>query len=358
MKRLLFLIFLVFVWIVIFGVGCAFSGETSVLESSEVGASAEDLEFIIPDLILVGEGGPSEKLFTQAAETYRQSHGGEVHEVTSGDEFIWAMRDFYERYGAISHLEYFGHGNEIGLYVDQTPGVNGGVYANDPVLNEDYLAASIYELPADIFVEEGWIQFNGCNVAEGYPQVNSLAQSFANYFGVDVIAPTGPTEFIEEGNGVVYMIPTYEDEDFALVDPQVVGSSGFVDVPLGQTYEEAVTALAQRGLDLGFEENRFLPYQLITYGEAVEFCRVAMGEASGCSMSGYEDGERLRNLRALQLLLDAYGAETADSDPWYDGYLWWANNRNLLTEDFTDKKWYTRGEMAELTWNLIQPEGL
>ena len=208
-------------------------------------ASAEELKTTVsmagfpdPDdniLLIVGEGGPSGGLFIKAAETYRREHGGVIYPVDGGDSFVDAMEDFVAKYGAIDHLEYFGHGNSVGLYVNQAPNVNGGLYANDPQLDENYLAASIYQLPADIFSARGDIRFNGCNVAEGFPELPTLAQSFANYFGVKVEAPRGPTEFSKTPDlvdpipdskylgsdfaGPVYMVSTYVDKSFVEVFP-------------------------------------------------------------------------------------------------------------------------------------------
>lgn len=348
--------------LLLFGGGCV-EGEVSIVD-----AESTAKEIVIPDLIIVGEGGPSGALFTLAAQTYQREHGGVIHQVTNGDEFVSVMKTFTDEYGAINHLEYFGHGNPVGLYVNQVPNVNGGLYANDPALDQEYLAASIYETEPTLFTENGWIQFNGCNVADGYPERTSLAQEFSNHFEVDVFAPMGPTEFsslpdviqpIENSNtlssgyaGDVYMVPTYASEGFVVVHPQPLSVSGFVDVHEGQSYEEAVVELTRRGLDLDFESARFLPYQIITYAEAVAFCAVAVGDVGKCSMEGHDPTESIRNLRALQMLLDARGIELAVTDPWHQAYVSWASQRDLLTDDFIHKKTYTRGEMAELTWGL------
>ena len=321
-------------------------------------------------LIIAGEGGPSGALFSKAVDTYKRENGGESYEVRSGDEFIAAVRDFVEKNGKIDHLVFFGHGNSVGLYVNQAPNVNGALYANDTELNKDYISASIYELPNDIFSNKGWIKFNGCNVAEGHPDQNSLGQSFANYFDVDVVAPIGPTEFsknpyavdpIENSKylepdfaGDVYMVPTYALKSFVVVRPQEASSSGFVDVRVGQSYEKAVTGLVARGLDLGFEDNRFLPYKNITWAEAVEFCKIVAEDLTKCSAGVNQPGWWIRNLKALKLLVDGKGISLKSTNPWYDSYIWWAKNEGLLTKDFTNKKWYTRGEMAELSWNLFQ----
>lgn len=321
-------------------------------------------------LIIAGEGGPSGSLFSKAIATYQRDNGGTVYEVKNGDEFIAAVQDFVYQYDKIDHLVYFGHGNSVGLYVNQEANVNGGLYANDPDLDKDYIAGSIYELPADIFSEKGWIKFNGCNVAEGYPDKITLAQSFANYFNVDVVAPRGPTEFSKnpysvdplpqanylppDFNGDVYMVSTYPERDFIVVKPQELSDSGFVDVYKGNSYEQAVYQLKKRGLDLAFKEAEFLPYKNVTFEEAALFCKIAVGDSSKCSIGQNQLKWWIRNLKALKLLVDAFSVELKYTNPWYDSYIWWAKNEGLLTPDFTNKKWYTRGEMAELTWNFIQ----
>ncbi len=334
MKKLLFVFLLLF--------SACSTGQVSVLDSVPV---AEE------NLVIVGEGGTSGSLFTMAAETYVEEEGGVVYEVRSGDEFMDAVRNFYENYGEIVHLEYFGHGNHVALFVNQAPGVNGSVYANDPDQSQDYVAASIFDLPADVFYKYGWVRFNGCNVADGYPDADTFAQRFANYFEVEVVAPTGPTEFQEDGDEI-YMIATYDNKDFVIVEPQEVADTRFVDVRVGQGYEEAVSELLKLGLDLGWDGDRFSGYKNITYAEAFEFCRLVASDENDCYISGYDAGEKIRNLQALRMLLDAGGVETAYTDPWYDAYIRQASD--ILTENFTDQMWYTRGEMAKLTWNFLQ----
>ncbi len=357
--------------------GFGFSeGQTSVVDSDvdvvkqeEVTVAGDDGNDKKNILLIAGEGGPSGSMFIKAAQTYKMENGGEIYEVFSGDQFNIAINDFVGKFGKIDHFVYFGHGNHVWLYVNQEPNVNGAVYANDTALNKSYVSSSIYELDPNIFDKWGWIKFNGCNVASGYPEVNSLAQSFANYFNVDVVAPRGPTEFskspdfvdpIENSNyldpnfdGDVYMVSTYADKDFIVVKPQEVSQSGFIDVKIGQSYEVAVSKLMDRGLKLDFKDKKFMPYKNITYAEAREFCKVAVEDEPKCWLSGEKDDQWIRNLKALKILTDAYGVQLKYTNPWYNSYIWWAKNENLLTRDFTDRKWYTRGEMAELTWNFI-----
>jgi len=149
-----------------------------------------------PILIIIGEGGPSGSMFQKAADTYAKEKQSKRYTVHSGDEFIAAMRDYVAKYGPIQHLEYFGHGNSVGLYIKQAPNINGALYANDPRVDADYIAASIYELPRETFIPGGSVRFNGCNVAEGHLENKSnLAQNFVNYFRITAEAPLGPTEF-------------------------------------------------------------------------------------------------------------------------------------------------------------------
>lgn len=314
-------------------------------------------------LIIVGEGGTSGGMFIKSAETFKKENGGEIYHVTSGDEFVAAVEDFLVKKGKIFHLEYFGHGNEVGLYVNQQPKVNGALYVNDPELNMEYKAASIYDLPADIFAAGGWIKFNGCNVAKGHPDKMNFAQWVANYFDVDVVAPEGPTEFSKSKeivdpientkflnpnfDGEVYMVPTYGDKGFLTLAPQK-RVEGFVDVRIGSGYEEAVSSLTEKGMK--FEE-KFGPYETVKYAEAVKYCELA-GKGK-CAVAGYKDDEKIRNLHALKMLMDSYGIAVKRTEPWYNGYVWEAKKMGVLTEDFTNKKWYTRAEMANLTWNFI-----
>lgn len=134
--------------------------------TSEMITMSEEVVVSKPALIIIGEGGPSGSMFQKAADTYAKTNVSERYTVHSGDEFIAAMRDYTTKHGPIQHLEYFGHGNSVGLYINQAPNINGALYANDPRVNKDYIAASIYELPRETFVPGGSIRFNGCNVAE------------------------------------------------------------------------------------------------------------------------------------------------------------------------------------------------
>ena len=338
--------------------------DDEVFEEGEVAVEQEEDERI---LLIVGEGGPSGSMFIRAAETFRRENGGEIYEVHSGDDFVFAMNDFLKNNEKIDRLEFFGHGNHIALYVNQSPNVHGGIYLNDPRTSANYLAASLYEVSSDAFSEDGMIWFNGCNTADGYPEKETFAQKVANYFDVEVIAPMGPTEFsrtpevvdpIPNSNylapdfqGEVYMVPTYEDKGFVTVEPQERGASPYSDVREGADYYDAVVGLSSDGSLFGGRE--FLPYYNTTYSDAVALCRVVFGEEAVCKISGYEEENMIRNLHVLQMLVDASGEEVGWSSPWSQAYLSWANQRSLLTKEFVMQKWYTRAEAAQLAWNFL-----
>ncbi len=207
--------------------------------TSEVITISEEVAVSKPPLIIIGEGGPSGSMFQKAADTYAKEKQGERYTVHSGDEFIAAMQDYVTKHGSIQHLEYFGHGNSVGLYINQAPNINGALYANDPRVNKDYIAASIYELPRETFMRGGSVRFNGCNVAEGHLEnKQNLAQNFVNYFNITAEAPLGPTEFSQvpdrikpyynsnglgtEFNGPVYLVPTDPERGFIPIQPQTL----------------------------------------------------------------------------------------------------------------------------------------
>ena len=312
-------------------------------------------------VIVVGEGGTSGHLFQFAARTYQKEHGGTIFEVHDGDELIADIQAEVAAQGPLTHLEYFGHGNHVGLFLNQEPGVHGGLYAYDPDSLANFRAASIYELPRDTFAEGGSITFNGCNVAEGYPEENTLAQSFSNHFGLIVTAATGPTQFSKDPagqsviselkelpndyDGDLYMRATSDTLGYVEVLPQVGGP--YADVHRGQFYYEAVTELLKHGLTLETTAG-FRPYQYITGAEALSFCQLYF---ENCELETPAN-EWIRNLYALSMLLDAAGIAIPRTQPWSTGYLRWADDAGILTEDFVNKKWYTRGEMAHLTWLL------
>ncbi|MFA4814649.1 MAG: hypothetical protein WC924_04920 [Candidatus Gracilibacteria bacterium] len=302
--------------------------------------------------ILVGEGGDNGDMFRFAAETYQRQYSGEIYEVHSGDEAVTAFQKFIAAHGSIGHLEYFGHGNEIALFMSQIPGENGALYANDPTLNADYIAASIYDLSPGLFSEGAIAKFNGCNVAWGHPHNDSFAEKFANYFNVAVVAPIGPTEFVEDGSDV-YLLPTYDVRGFITVESAAVSSTGYSDVHADELYETAVKELTARGFSLDANATEFKPYKAVTYAEAQSFCSFASGSKDLCSFTS-NTNENIRNLSALKMLVDAFKVDLPYHEIWYKPYVTWASENNLLTENFTDKVTYTRGEMAQLTWNLMQ----
>lgn len=343
--------------------------ETIVESTEETTAPMEDLEVVelteetvVPaeptyenTFILVGEGGDSGDMFRLAAETYQHQHSGDIYEVHSGDEAVSAFQSFIATHGAIGHLEYFGHGNEIALFMSQIPGENGALYANDPGLNGNYIAASIYDLSPGIFSEGAIAKFNGCNVAWGHPHNDSFAEKFANHFDVDVIAPIGPTEFVEDGSDV-YLLPTYDVRGFITVPPATLNSSGYSDVHTDELYGNAIAELTAHGFSLYAGAGEFKPYKTVTYAEAQTFCAFATGSKDLCTFTSAAN-ENIRNLSALKMLVDGFNVELPTHDIWYKPYVTWASENNLLTENFTDRVTYTRGEMAQLTWNVMQHFG-
>lgn len=315
-------------------------------------------------LIIVGEGGTSGYLFQYAADTYAKEHGGDIVTVHDGDEFVAAMKKFTEEHGAISSFVYFGHGNEVGLYVNQAPHINGGFYANDPALNEQFRAASIYDLPSDTFASGSTALFFGCNLAREFEGLDSFAEQFANYFHVTVKASAGPTEFsfskdekteklpAKTIDRALYMIPTSSQKGFVTITPSETGIGGYNDVYASMEAAAAIAALHDRGLEIG-PESLFHPFQSITVRDAVIFCHVIDPNAP-CDTQNMEASELFRNTSALRLLLQAVQAPVKRSQKNFDGDIYFAGQNNLLTHDFVHKKWYTRADMAQLTWNVLQ----
>lgn len=326
-------------------------------------SSAEPSEPIAPlPLIIVGEGGDVGTHFGSAAQTYARERGGEIHFVHGGDEFIQVMKSFVQTHGLIQTFVYYGHGNEVGLYVNQTPGVNGGVYANDPDLNKEYKAASIYELPRTLFAPDSTAIFYGCNVAHNNGYNDSFAEAFANHFSVKVTASEGPTEFsllpdkhepppLKANVETLYMLPSINREGFVILHPSPADVGGFSDVHESSAYANAIHFVTKK--ELGIGSGSFLPYKNITYGEAKEFCKLVNAQAP-CSIEGMNENELLRNTAALKLLLDASGVVVKKSTSGYDGYIYFGSRNNLLTENFVRKRWYTRAELAALTQSIIE----
>ncbi len=304
--------------------------------------------------ILVGEGGDSGDMFKLAAETYKRNHNGDIYEVHSGDEAVAAFNSFLAAHGTIGHLEYFGHGNEVALFMSQIPGENGALYANDPSIDAEFIAGSIYDLSSDLFTEGAIAKFNGCNVAWGHPHNDSFAEKFSNHFSVSVVAPIGPTQFVEDGDDV-YLLPTYDVRGFITLTPGAASSSGYSDVHTDELYEPAIAELKKRGFALNGESS-FKAYKVITYADAQSFCTFASGSKDLCPFTSAAT-ENIRNLSALKMLVDAFKVDLPYSEVWYKPYLNWASEKNLLTEDFTNRVTYTRGEMAQLTLNIMKQLG-
>jgi len=327
----------------------------------------EKLEPRVADipLIIIGEGGTSGFLFQYAADTYVLENGGAKYTANDGDEFIAAMLDFYKQHGAISHFVYFGHGNEVGLYVNQSPTTNGALYVNDPQLNEPFRAASIYELSPSIFAPDSTSLFYGCNVARKNPGLDSFAEQFANHFRTVVTAPTGPTEFsfsedkkgfLKEAVDVItqplYMVPTVDDRGFITIRPSPAGVAGYPDVYESMDARDAIEYLTERKLTLGWGKE-FQPYTSITYADARAFCDV-INPDDACVVEGHAENDIFRNTAALKLLLDAAGYKLQRTNKAYEAQIYFATQNNLLTHDFTKRRWYSRAEMAELTDNILR----
>lgn len=316
-------------------------------------------------LLIVGEGGTSGALFEYAAETFIREHGGVKVTVHDGDAFVAAMKKFTEEHGAISDFVYMGHGNEVGLYVNQIPGVNGSLYVNDPALNTKFRAASIYDLPPSTFAPGSIALFYGCNVARKKAGFDSFAEQFANHFRVTVTAPIGPTEFSfnPEGKsflkhpakvipGPLYMVPTSDTKGFITIEPSPLGTAGYEDLPASATAGDAIIALRERGLQLD-STSSFLPYKSITYADAKAFCK-SMNADAPCTADGYADDELFRNTAALKLLLDNAGYTMKRTNIPYQVQISFGTNNNLLTPDFTHRRWFSRSEMAMLTMNILK----
>lgn len=316
-------------------------------------------------LVIVGEGGTSGSLFQYTADTFLKENGGVKYTVHDGDEFIDAMKSFAQEYGAISHFVYIGHGNEVGLYVNQAPNINGAFYGNDPALNIPYRAASLYDLPPSLFAPESTALFYGCNVARSREGFDSFAEQFANHFRVRVTAPIGPTEFSFEQKGKrflkvpttritepLYMVPTVEEKGFITIEPSPAGIAGYDDVFESMEAREAIVELSERGLMLSLE-HQFRPYGAITYGDARAFCRIVNPEAP-CAVENFDENERFRNTAALKMLLDAAGFPLKRTNIPYQVQISFANQHHLLTRDFIQRRWYSRAEMAMLASAILK----
>lgn len=323
-------------------------------------------------LILVGEGGEAGSLFSHAARTYQEEHGGVIVAVHDGNAFIRSLREFVAEHGRITTLVYFGHGNAVGLYVNQHPTLNAAVYVNDPSLNTAFPAASIFELPSYLFAPGSSTVFYGCNVAEGYPENDSFAEIFANHFRTNVKAARGPTEFSRRPDAVdpfananalpagfdqsVYMIPTRGVDDWTTLLPQHAGVGGYRDVYVDTLYDDAIAIVAARSFRFSDEsQNLFHPRTIISYGEARDFCALLTGDRDQCTLPGYT-GEHyaVRNLHALRILIDTLGIDVGKTPGSHSAYVRWALDRDLLTPGFIHRKWYTREEMAQLTVNILK----
>jgi len=331
-----------------------------------------------PVLIIIGEGGPSGSLFEKAADTYEKTTPWERYTVHSGDEFIAAMRDYVTEHGPIQHLEYFGHGNSVGLYINQAPNINGALYANDSRVNKDYIAASIYEMPRETFTPGGSIRFNGCNVAEWHREnTSNLAQNFSNYFQITADAPLGPTEFSQvpdkikpyynsgslgkDFNGPVYLVPTDPERGFVLLQPQTLLNT-YTDIYENTKLGDSVKILETKGWTpekMGWTRS-LEPWKNVTYWELLAMCHLFSETSSACTKITKNPPEvMVRNLLVLSTLIDVswLPITTKTTRPWSQKYISYGMETNILTNDFIYKKWYTRAELLELAGNIIAKQG-
>ncbi len=355
------------VGLLLIATGCIFYEEKPVAPADQT--SISDLnpnlnpDPKIPPLVIVGEGGTSGYLFQYAADTYVKENGGEKFTVHDGDEFIRVMKEFGEKHGAISSFVYFGHGNDVGLYVNQAPHINGGLYANDPQINAKFRAASIYDLPRTLFAAASTAMFYGCNVARENDGQDSFAEQFANHFHTTVSASTGPTEFsFQEDERTLeklpakiitdslYMIPTFAHEGFVTIAPSET-VSGYDDVHASMEAASAIRELSKRGLSLDTSAS-FHPEQSITAADAKTFCTLIDADAS-CDVEADAETGLVRNTSMLKLLLDAAKLPVKKGAAPFEGEIYYATVHNLLTHDFTHKRWYSRADTAILTWNVL-----
>lgn len=331
-----------------------------------------------PALIIIGEGGPSGSLFQRAADTYEKTIPWERHTVHSGDEFIAAMHDYVKKNGPIQHLEYFGHGNSVGLYINQAPNINGALYANDPRVDQDYIAASIYELPSNIFTPDGSIRFNGCNVAEGHLENHpNLAQNFVNYFRITAEAPLWPTEFSQVADKIkpyynsgslgkdfswpVYLVPTDPKRGFIPINPETP-LAPYLDIYSESPLAQQVKILESIGWtpEKMWWSNRIEPWRNITHTELLAMCHIFSAASSACKeIESYTPEAMARNLVALSVLIDSawLPITTKKTNPWFQKYISYGAETAILTNDFIHKKWYTRAELLELAGNIAQIQG-
>lgn len=345
--------------------------------SSQVINVTPEIEVVAPKppLIIIWEGGPSGSLFERAADTYEKVTPGERFTVHSGDQFIAAIQNYVEKHGPVQHLEYFWHGNSVGLYINQAPNINGALYANDPRVDKDYIAASIYELPPETFVPGGSVRFNGCNVAEWNNEGKSnLAQNFANHFQITADAPLWPTEFSQVSDsikpysnsnalwkdfrGPVYLVPTDPKRWFIELEPQNLLSQ-YTDVYEDTSIWEWIKELEKKWWtsNLMWWNQSIQPWKNTTYWELLSLCNFMSPEHRDCeSLKKYPANDMVRNLLVLSTLIDATGLPITQkiTRPWYQKYISYGMEHTLLTNDFIHKKWYTRGEMLELAGNLIR----
>lgn len=195
-----------------------------------------------------------------------------------------------------------------------------------------------------------------------------------NYFNITAEAPLGPTEFSQvpdkikpyynsnglgkEFNGPVYLVPTDPERGFIPITPQTPLDT-YMDIYSESLLAKPIQTLETLGWTpekMGWTRN-IEPWKNTTYSELLSLCRIISPTSLACDeISKYPLDDMVRNLAVLSTLVDAAGLPiTAKrTSPWYQKYISYGVQNNLLTDDFVNKKWYTRAELLELAGNIIQ----
>lgn len=118
-------------------------------------------------------------------------------------------------------------------------------------------------------------------------------------------------------------------------EPSGSPAAGFVDVPAGRFYSEAVDWLAAEGITTGVGGNRFAPDDVVTRGQMATFLWRVEGEPGGSPAAGFSD------VRA--------GAFYANAVDWllYRGITTGVGGNRFAPDDPV-----SRGQMATFLWRL------
>ncbi len=190
------------------------------------------------DLVIVGEGGTSGRMFNLAAQTWVRTNPGshQIVNVNSGQTFINAIDNYAKaNNGMIDGLQYFGHSANYSLFVSQGSGSN-SIYTNWFTLQSlsslGKPSRSIFDINFELFSKTNNITLHGCNAGFGE---RSFAQELANWLNIDVNAAVGPTAFsgLQNGKpneglpdrvpanytGNVFLVPEYPNQGFRTFSP-------------------------------------------------------------------------------------------------------------------------------------------